>query len=88
MDAVRETIISLITTRPTSTILAKASGDFMFSSFYMLILGLTVLGIVNLTMRMNNRSRKHIAAVNIIISVLLVLTIAGANMVFWLIRSH
>ncbi len=54
----------------------------------MLILGLTVLGIVNLTMRMNNRSRKHIAAVNIIISVLLVLTIAGANMVFWLIRSH
>ncbi|MGM0365289.1 MAG: hypothetical protein ACQEP5_01995 [Actinomycetota bacterium] len=88
MNAVRQTIINIITTRPASTILAKASHDFMFSSFYILIIGLAVLGIVNLTMRINNRSRRYITVVNTMLFALLLLSIALANILFWLIRGY
>ncbi len=85
---IRETVIRLITTRPTSTTLSKAAGDFIFSSFYILIIGLTVLGIVNLTMNINNCSRKYITVVNTILVLLLALAIVASNIVFWLIRRY
>ncbi len=88
MQAIREAIIEMITTRPVSTILDKASSDFIFSSLYMLLLGLTLWGIVHVSMRMRRWPKKRIMLVHTIFLVLLALLIGAANVVFWLIRRY
>jgi len=88
LEAVREMIIKIITTRPISTILGKASTDFVFSSFYILVIGLAVIGIVNLSLKINNKRAKHTAAVNTILFVLLILSIVLADTLFWFIRNN
>ncbi|GEM_PF-6084111 len=88
MGHIREAIISFITTRPISTILEKASHDFLFSSFYILLIGFTIIGIINLTLKMKGSSRKKIAASNIVLIAALLLVTAAANGLFWVLRGY
>ncbi|MCG9478777.1 MAG: hypothetical protein K9H14_01040 [Actinomycetia bacterium] len=88
MGAIKQAIINIITTRPVSTILSKASSDFIFSSIYLFLVGLVVIGIVNLSLKVNRKSKKTITLVNTILFALLLLLIALANVLFMAVRGN
>ncbi|MDZ7836840.1 MAG: hypothetical protein U5N58_02245 [Actinomycetota bacterium] len=87
MGAIKQAIINIITTRPVSTIVSKASSDYIFSSIYIFLVGLTVIGIINLSLKVNRRSKKTIILINTILLVLLLLLVALANVLFMAIRG-
>ena len=87
MEAIKKAVIDLITSRPINTALLKASHDFIFSSVYIFIAGLAIIGIVNLSMRINERKGKKIAAVNIGLFVALIVIIILANALFYFLRN-
>lgn len=91
MDHLKE----IISQPPLGPFLLKISGDFLFSSFYMLVLGLVVIGIINtgLLIKRKERARQparkaaRIWAVNLVLFCVLVLLIGAINILFYLVRN-
>jgi len=88
LGTIKQLIVRIITTRPISTMLAKASSDYIFFTVYLLLIGLAIIGIVNLSLHISGRSKKAIAAVNIILAVLLLAVLLLANILFYIIRGN
>ncbi len=87
METIKNAIINIIISRPINAALLKASSDYIFSSVYIFLAGLAVIGIVNLSLKINKRKNSKIVLINTILSVILILAIALANIMFYFIRN-
>ncbi|MBN2072583.1 MAG: hypothetical protein JW770_01385 [Actinobacteria bacterium] len=89
-----EHLKEIISRPPFGPFLLKVSGDFLFSSFYILIVGLVIIGIVNLGLIIRHKEGtipagrpSRIWVVNLVLSCALVLLAAGINILFYLVRN-
>ncbi len=87
MEAIKKIIIDIIISRPINTALVKASYDFVFSSVYIFLVGMVVIGIINLSMRIKGGSKRKINAVNATLFSALVVIIILANILFYFVRN-